>query len=505
MGFGIVGFIFVLVSQSGEFGIPTDASAWRLAVGIIFVCGSAVVAAFNAYNFHLGRDLSEKHKSAISIHRDTIDTDELQMFYVVLCSMIANIFAAIVNCAIGFSATAIGVFTAVPLETIYYSIAWGAIAYATAGIAHRKANLITHNLGINAMSYARPIFGVALLFVFGPAYAVNIPHIDYFIIGTASIITANLLINFEAERLLGFKALVLSLWACGTLVYLRSIDKWQWVGGGLGYFEALALSATVFTLILSFRVARLASRTQDEDKLAFALFRNLNALASRGVIRRRVCDCILIINQGQGQELQSAYDEARRLIVAGLRHAGQQDRDKLISAEAELDTLSHSRQQGINFGELCALFIFAGITVGLALFSRPVVSGLTGFLIEMLTVLFSAVIVFLAINVLDLQRERSAQILQKKSACWPLIASQRDGGSRFWPGFKSTTRPPEFGGYNVVFQHQARRTLEQWISVTVGIAIVVAYAMLLADKWMCTPDAMCTQWWSGIKLVFTDG
>ena len=50
----------------------------------------------------------------------------------------------------------------------------------------------------------------------------------------------------------------------------------------------------------------------------------------------------------------------------------------------DLDTLGHSRQEGINFGEMCALFIFAGMVVGIALLSRPSeVSGMTGVLVEM--------------------------------------------------------------------------------------------------------------------------
>ena len=41
---------------------------------------------------------------------------------------------------------------------------------------------------------------------------------DYLIIGTAALITANLLIGFEAEIRWGFKSLILSL---GALRYLR--------------------------------------------------------------------------------------------------------------------------------------------------------------------------------------------------------------------------------------------------------------------------------------------
>ena len=85
--------------------------------------------------------------------------------------------------------------------------------------------------------------------------------------GTAAIITANLAMNFEAEIRWGFRALVLALIACGAIVYLRDdvftplgIEPWSWTAGGC--FESITLSATVFTLILAFRVAPLGEPYQ---------------------------------------------------------------------------------------------------------------------------------------------------------------------------------------------------------------------------------------------------
>ena len=454
MGFGIVGFVFVLASQSGDFNLPTDAAAWRLAVGVIFVCGSAVVSAFNAYNFYLGRELSANHLAELAPNRNETDTDQIQMFYVILCSMIANIFAAAGNGAIGFGGVAVGIFDMIPLETVYYSIIWGAIAYAAAGIAHRKANLITHNLGINAMSYARPVFGVLLLFGFGPAYAVNIPYIDYFVIGTASIVTANLLINFEAERLSGFKALVTALWTCGAIVYLRGSDQLPWAGAG--YFAGLALSATVCTLLLSFRVARLANRTRDEDNRTCALFDELKALSGRGVNDPAIGGHLPAIAASQGAELQNPGTAARGYFAAALRQVDPSDRERLVAAQAQLDALARSGRPGADFGELCAWFIFAGITVGLSWFWRPPISGLTAFLVEMFTMLFASVIVFLAVNVADLRRGRSARMLQRSDS----------------------------GDYALVFQDFTRRHIEQGIIIAAGAAIVATYAGLLGYKWL---------------------
>lgn len=192
----------------------------------------------------------------------------------------------------------------------------------------------------------------------------------------------------------------------------------------------------MFTLILSFRAARLASRTRDEDNRAFTLFRELSALSGRGLIASTVCDLILTIDSSQGPELKNAYTEVRRHIVVALRRAREAtDREKLIAAQAALDALAHSRQQGINFGELCALFIFAGITVGFALFLRPETSGLTGFLIEMFTMLFSAVIVFFGLQCAGFATR------PQRSDFTPL------GRWQLWRGFSRLCAPSCGAGY----------------------------------------------------------
>ena len=162
----------------------------------------------------------------------------------------------------------------------------------------------------------------------------------------------------------------------------------------------LALSATVFTLILSFRVARLVSRTAEEDNRTFSLVRSFEALSNRKRdLRGKYPGWYWRLVRRMVRIYWASYEEARGYIVRAIRDSSGQDRERLIALEGELDSLAHSRQQGINFGEGCALLIFAGITVGLMVLSRPAVAGLTGFLVEMLAILFSAVIVFLTVNV----------------------------------------------------------------------------------------------------------
>ena len=247
-----------------------------------------------------------------------------------------------------------------------------------------------------------------------------------------------------------------------------------WKVADAGYFEALALSATVFTLILSFRVSRLAGRIRDEDERALRLFRELSSLSRRGVIAPEACLEVLRIDQVQGDELEDAYNRARYWVLQAMSHAWGRDADRLTLVELELDSLVHSRRQGINFGELCFLFIFCGITIGLALSARPDAGGFIAFVIEVFTMLFSAEVVFLTLNVLDLQHHRKGDLLQERAG---LPASWSELGL---DEFISS----QHGGYAVVFQEEAQRTAEQWISVVGGVAIVCAYVWLLGHKWL---------------------
>ena len=251
---------------------------------------------------------------------------------------------------------------------------------------------------------------------------------------------------------------MLSLWAFGAPVYLRNVDGGllTWMVPEAGYFEALALSQTVFTLILSFRVVRLAGRIKDEDNRTFRIFRELAALSRRGVIDFEACRLLLVAGRSSGEDLRESYGQAGSLLLEATDRAGNADVEHLTGLEAELDYLVYSCQQDINFGELCAWFILAGIPVGLALVSRPAAADLIAFVIELFTVIFASVIVFLAFSVLDLQRDRRALILY----------SDADGQ------------------HAAFFREQGSRRVEQWVSDMAGLTVVVAYFCLLGAKWL---------------------
>ena len=464
----LAGFAFVVVGQAGGFANIQTGALSALVVGVILAGAGAIATSFTAFSFRWGTDVAHAIPSEA---RQGIGEHSLEMFGVLVAFFIANTVAAVLN---GYAGMNTG--ESMDSRTLLTAVVLGAAINGIANVAWRKANLITDNLGINALANTTPVFSLLWLFLF---FQVAPERPDYLVIGAVGIITVNLLINSEAEIRFGFKALLLGLWACGAFVYLRDdvlqflpFGEWQWPGET--YFGALGLSATVFTLLRSFRVARLSTQTQDEDNRLYSLFQNLDLLARRNVVDQSVRDHILAIDYAvTPEELQNAYQKIRGCLAdAVAANPSPDDRSDLAEAETQLNVIAHSRQQGIEFGELFALIIFGGITVFIGLASRPGVTGWIAFLVEMLVVLFSAVIIFLIVNVWDLHRDRAGEILEKRVYQYQTASGYAGAGVALYEG------------YGVAFRDAVNRRFEQTTSVVIGLLVTAAFAALLWQKWV---------------------
>ena len=422
--------------------------------GVAIAASAAITGSLTAFAFKWGIDL----RNALPEESvEKFDANHVGLFCIVVSNVIGSSIAAPVNLAIGVMAGE-SLNLASWLISIFLS---GLLVHTCANTIWRFANIETDNLGINAMAYGIPVLSLVWLLLL--SYVGDVRG-DWLIIGAAAIITANIFINFEAEIRWGFKALVLTLWACGAFVYMRDdlLDELPfsgWVWPGETYFGALALSATVFILLLSFRVVRLSGRTQDEDNRIFNLFQQADVLVRRNVIDPSIREHILAVDGSHSpEELQEAYQEAQLVLARGIAssEATSDDLEKLGAIEAQLNVVVHSRRHGIEFGELFALLVFGGITVILALFSRPGLGGWPAFLVEIFAVSFSAVFVFLMVNVWDIQRDRAARILGEQ--------------------IQSDT-------YGLIFRDARNRRFEQGISVVIGLGITAIYFCLLWQKW----------------------
>ena len=451
LALALAGFAFVVASQSEEPSavafLTTDTMK-----GVILVLLAMVGGSLAACSFRWGRLLADElPDNGVK----GFSTDPLHFFGTVLGFTISSLVGVILSGGIGI----------VRGERIGFEdfsvILFGGALFLTSGIMLlRRSNLATDNLGVNALSYITPLVALSWLLIFAE---ITVARGSFLVIGTIAIIIANLLINFQAEIRFGFQALVLGLGISGTIVYLRDgifeyvgIQEWHWTASG--YFEATALAATVFTLLLAFRVARLVTRTSSEETRIFGVFRRLEFLARKGVVNKNICNCVLKMDSStKDRELMEAYKQARRYIERS-RPVNATDLEILNQSEADLDSLARSKQTGLVLGELFALFVFAGITIVLALSSRPPgIEGWTRFLVDLFAMLISGIIIFLLSNVWDLHKERGESKLESESF-----------GHRYVVGFRDTER----------------RLPDQWVSVIVGVSIVIAFAGLLLQKWL---------------------
>ena len=472
----LIGFtiVFLLIGLSGYLilngaveAVQESSEIARLLFGCTIVIGAAIMTGTTGgILLKWGANIGAKYFTESLPEPEEVRN--VEMVFTMLGAAITSIPTIMfLSCLEIYKSRSLTLWHSDPLGTfsLWQIVLVATIAAPFASYFWRRANVTAYNLGINAISFATPAFALVFLWIFGQ---VGVAHSDYFIIGASAIIVGNLIINFDAEKQFGFKSLILSLWLFGMAVYLRDPiyefigwkDNWLWSDDE--FFTAVALSATIFTLILSFRVARLVERTRAEENLGFALFSKLELLTRRGVVDERILKDILVIDESEQrpEQLRISYEEALRYISEAKVNADESAARDLSQVEGQLNSLVHSKELGPGFGELSALYVFAGLTVVLAVVSRPdEVVGWTAFLIDMFAMLFSSVIMFLLFNVGDIRQRRLDPTL----------------GSSDIEGVE---------GYSVVFQNVRRRIAEERISLVVGGALVIMYGVLIWSKFL---------------------
>lgn len=403
----IVGIFFVNISQKGTI---SKFANW----GTLLALLSSLLAAMQTLGpLKYGEITSKKYFRDKNYFKISEKNKEIvSVFYTILIIAVTLFVVATISVLtfILLSESNFGTFN-YDLENFFGALIGGLIIGCLTFIFNRKGNIIAKDYpDINAIIYITPVLAILWLLL---ARQIEINRPDMFIIGAVLIIAINLFINFEVDyNRVGFEVLVISIWLIGVIVYFRdwffnTAIEANWVWSYHEYYTLVALSATIFTLILSFRITRLENRTAKEEDLAISIYTDL-----KNTYLNSSLDLVEKIDTTKSPEKLRLYRNELDKIISESTISD----NKKSSIIKKLNNLVLSKLRSREISEPTILYIFAAITVSLIIFSRPHISALTqeyvGFFIDFFSIIFSSAIIYMLANLRDLTKERNYSIFE---------------------------------------------------------------------------------------------
>ncbi len=360
------------------------------------------------------------------------------------------------------------------------------VLHGVASSAFVAANHLSYSDTVNSLYYGMPVVSLAWLWIFAE---VVVGDVTMFLAGSVGIVAVNMVMHLDPEgtgRLQGqsdspisgqgFKALVIAIWGAGSVVLLRD----QWFSDAMlswsipEYWAMLAICATVFVLILSFRQSRLTDRQRDADRLTLAASTDIEICYDRHLFDRDERDSLMqslhdIDSKPQIKDIGSAYFTFRKQILKAVsRKDSLEGRERLRALLRDIEILANLRQQGRNVAELAVMTLFAILTVLLALLGRPEANGLpnawAGFLSELVAMAFAAAISFLMFDLLDRRLERDSSLLRVVTQ-----DAQEEAGQP--------------AGWRLNLYSYTDPTTDRIISFLLGGFVLTVFTVLLYNKW----------------------
>ena len=370
-----------------------------------------------------------------------------------------------------------------------------------------KANIYAESLEVNSIQYITPAVSIFFLLIGTRLFTmtglfedidVKIERFDMFLIGSALILSINLIFHFETggiqknpdqEKEFGYKALIIALWCTGVLVFYRDPileywfsfeQSWLWEGT-TDYFALLGLSSTIFILILSFRTLGLQERLRQEEHKAMSLYWKIGLLSHD--LQERIKE---IDKSTPGSELEDAELVINREIE---KFHNTDTNTELTNMQIELSELVRSKQLGRNSTELMVLVGFALATIFITITTRPGFTTWNGFIIDLFSILFASTIVFVTYNLFEQRSKRNVSIFDRK-----VFKSDLQ---------KSDIYESNDGTNELENNSDDKNRSEALIPSIVCIALLLIFAFLLFVKWHETSDQF--NWYNEIcPTVSTD-
>ncbi len=377
-----------------------------------------------------------------------------------------------------------GIFSALLAGLAGIVLAVGIILFDTALHLSNSVDESHNRSGaITSLSYGVPVLALGWLGLFS---RLQVARVDLLIVGALGVIVVNMIMHLDPEgakeRTLGatgghgYRAIVLSLWICGVIVTFR--EDWMpavWVQSSVvEYWGIVGVCATVFVLIMSFRQSRLSERRMRMDEMTLRLHAKvaelgqLGCLESAGVIAKHLRELDI---EPRPARISQIYLKIHKLIRPQLLDAQHTDENrygKLSTLMADINVFTNLRQQGRNFAELAVMTLFAGLTVLLALFVRPVGNTVpfAGFVNDFVNMVLAAAFVFLVFDLRDKRREADAPLLQEADL------------------IESIDSTDVFHNWHLALRGRADPTLDRRISSLLGLCVIAIFMIVLYSKWL---------------------
>lgn len=492
-----VGLLFMLGSQSIDETTSSflDVGLSSTTIGIVLAITAAYLAGISVsstlfYGEELYRILLNYEDDQF-ITKDDIEKLELKdrnllLWLTLLGRVLSFLLTFVISLvmSLGFALYGARYQTDIRYQTLFSSrMLVGAVLLTGVGmvvmVLLRVGNIGTSRSGVNALNFLAPFLAIIWLMLIG----IDVPRFDLFVAGGAFILAINVLIQLKPDEerdvrrfqkkpmpgvRLGFTAFIMSIWVFGVFIYVRDeIMPSSWIEFEIGeYWGLIALSSTIFALILGFRMARLTAQINKEDETMVNLFRSSEHLVKDGVFSSDILRQLSDLDSVKPINLRTQYNMVRDKIRSKMNsEQSKENRTLLLSVSQQLDLVAHSKQQGRDIVELLSLTTFAIVTIGLGLLVRP--KGLvldpplwSGFLSEIFVLLFVSTIAFLCVNIFDIRRERGTPLLVKINEDYRLFF-------RF-----------EYHEY------KKKLLLQHAIAIIISIMMSATFCWLLYRKWL---------------------
>ena len=464
------GAYLVTVGEKGRMNVSFDYSSnFGISIALLAAVCSALPRAFGVkYAKEMGTKLQSDFINILKQEKDT----EIDMLSAVFC-LAAYYMLSAVACFLvaGFGNSGL------PYVQAGESFSWpvlgwgvfiGVLGSGLGGMAFRRANLLTSNLGVNALSYGTPAIAIIFLMITSTA---NPDKIEYIVMGVAAIIVSNLLLHLAGDVRSAYKITVLCLWAFGTLIFFRGnlFSYVEWTN----YFIAIEILSIVFVLVVQFRVDRFSRRISEEENMAISILNKIKTLDNGNKYIECLDDLVSIKSGKDNEILYECYKTIKRKITIDRSVKNTSEKDKVIISELDenLDSFVLSRSQGFNLGEILVIRILSIITIGIVLFSRPDIElgGWEGFFLDVLVISYAITVVFLTADVHDLQNDR----IQNVSNIGKYLHGPED----------ASDMELQYRTLGVDLKDRRNRKTERVISTVICSGIFIAYGWLLWIKW----------------------